>query len=94
MKTIGLLLLLNVSAWACKSGYVPTDVPGVCQEGFFTKTDPAIVSDEKPPTDKMPSWQREGVIVVDRPRMAAQDEEDDLKKAAADKEGKKRAGLK
>ena len=50
-------------------------------------------SAEKPPTDKMPSYQREG-IVADMPQsMAAQDAKMDQERDAADKQGKKAAGL-
>lgn len=79
-----LLMLASVVGAACKEGYVPTDVEGVCQKAGVTETNPEWVSDEKPPEDKMPSWQREGVTVIDAPSTTAQDEEIDRAKAESD----------
>lgn len=94
------LLLLVVTATAqataCKVGFVDSDVPGVCVEHDTSKdtTNPAWVSDEKPPTNKMPSYQREGVTVVDAPSTRQEDEKFDQEKREADKSGKKAAGIK
>jgi hypothetical protein len=57
-------------------------------------TNPAWVSDEKPPSDKMPSYQREGITVIDAPNMAAEDTKADQEKIQADAQGKKSAGIK
>ena len=57
------MLMAGTSAYACKDGWVASDVPGVCQESDLTNA--VKPSDEKPPEDKMPSWQRPGVVVVD-----------------------------
>lgn len=93
MRTAILILMLQTAAFAsCKDGYVPTDVEGVCQASDVTNA--VKPSDELPPSDKMPSWQREGVTVVDAPNLEAQDRKDDDEKVAADKEGKSKAGLK
>ena len=94
MKWLLVVLLVPAVAWSCKPGYVATDVEGVCQEGSFTHTDPAIMSDEKPPSDRMPSWQREGIKVVEAPNMEAEDHRQDVEKMDAAKEGKRRAGIK
>jgi hypothetical protein len=55
---------------------------------------PVQPSDEKPPEDKMPSYQREGVTVVDAPSMVDADSKADAEKASADAQGKQAAGLK
>lgn len=76
MKWIALMVLLPGIGFAeCREGYSPTDVAGVCQEGLSTETDPALVSDEQPPEEKMPSWQREGVTVIEAPSVIDQDKE-------------------
>lgn len=94
MKWTVLLVSLLVSVVeACKPGYKSTDVPGVCVEINQTETNPSWVSNEKPPKDKMPSWQREGITVIDAPAMTTADEKEDLDKLNADKEGKRAAGL-
>ncbi len=94
MKLLIVLLAVPAIAGAsCQEGFVPTDVPGVCQEGSGNKTNPAWVSDEKPPSDKMPSYQREGVNVVEVPNMAMEDAKADMEKADADAQGKKAAGI-
>jgi len=87
-------LVVPVSVLACQVGYVPSDTPGVCVERPNEATNPAWVSDEKPPEDKMPSYQREGVTVVDAPSMADQDAKADREKIEADQQGKKSAGIK
>jgi len=55
---------------------------------------PVKPSDEKPPTDKMPSYQREGVTVVDAPNMAFEDSKADAEKRQAEADGKQMAGIK
>lgn len=54
---------------------------------------PVQPSDEKPPSDKMPSYQREGISVVTAPNTATEDEKADAEKRTADAEGKKAAGI-
>lgn len=93
MKWTVFLLLAASGANACAVGYQPTDVPGVCMEINQAEMNPTWVSDEKPPRDKMPSWQREGVTVVDRPSTSDSDAKADLEKVSADKEGKRTAGI-
>lgn len=81
-------------------------VPIVCGAGEYVYRDgcvtdikpisaaPVKPSDEKPPTDKMPSYQREGVHIVDAPYMGLKDAEADFEKADADRQGKEAAGIK
>lgn len=78
---------------ACQSGYKPTDVPGVCVEVNQEEVNPTWVSNEKPPSDKMPSYQREGITVISAPSMADSDAQADLDRLSADKEGKRKAGI-
>jgi hypothetical protein len=92
MKWIAVLLFVPAVSVACQKGYVPTDVPGVCQE-TGVEEHPKWISDEKPPENKMPSYQREGITVIDAPNMAVEDEKQDAEKRAADAQGKKAAGL-
>jgi hypothetical protein len=67
-KWIVALLFVPAAAVACKEGFVPSDTPGVCIEKAVDKPmNPAWVSDEKPPKDKMPSYEREGVHAVNAP---------------------------
>jgi cytochrome b subunit of formate dehydrogenase len=87
------LLFPRIAHAACKDGYVKTDVEGVCMAQPVTKTNPEWVSDEKPPTDKMPSWQREGIHVVEAPNMAYEDAKMDQERRDADAAGKKAAGI-
>lgn len=93
-KLVALLMWPVVAGAACREGYMPSDVPGVCQQKTGGDLNP-WVSDEKPPTDKMPSWQREGITLCEKecPSKATQDENDDKKKAEAIKQGKKAAGI-
>jgi hypothetical protein len=87
-------LLLSGSAYAaCKKGYIPDPETGVCMESSETETNPAWVSSEKPPKDKMPSYEREGVHALTPPSLAADDIKKDEDKAAANKEGKRAAGI-
>lgn len=94
MKLIALLLLLPVTAGACPSGTEP--FKGVCVDSNAQPylADPVQPSDEKPPSDKMPSYQREGVTPVTRPNTLDEDIKLDREKAEADAEGKRAAGIK
>jgi hypothetical protein len=88
------LLLMPLSAVACQKGYVPSDTPGVCVEQSAEQTNPQWVSSEAPPSDKMPSYQREGITIINAPSMAEADAKMDREKAEADSEGKRNAGIK
>lgn len=96
MKTLALMLLLVVPAVACKQG--ETLYEGACAANLAptetVRMPDEKPSDEKPPTDKMPSWQREG-IHADMPNSTAgADDISDRQKADAIIEGKKKAGVK
>ena len=94
MRTLLLILMLQaVSYGACREGYVPTDVDGVCQASV-TKTNEAWVSDEKPSFHPQPAYQRGEVTIIDAPNLEAQDRKEDEDRKKADAEGKARAGLK
>ncbi len=68
------LLLPYLMAMTCEKGcYV---YEGVCACDQSPETaQPVKPSDEKPPKDKMPSYQREGVV-VDMPKSQSTEEED------------------
>lgn len=69
---------------------------GVCacdQKPVADTTPPIQPSDEEPPKDKMPSYQREGVKADMPESLSAQDAKADMERAQADSEGKKAAGL-
>lgn len=92
MKSLIAVLFLAVPAVACPTGTLAYE--GVCA----ADPRPAVVavdyvkpSDEKPPTNKMPSYQREG-IHADMPNsVAGADDIADRQKADAIIEGKKKA---
>jgi hypothetical protein len=88
---IAVAVLTASPVLACKPGFKPTDVPGVCME--INQAEVNWASDEKPPEDKMPSWQREGISIVNAPSTAKADEEADRAKAEANEEGRRTAGI-
>lgn len=95
MKIAILVVMLQATAFsACKEGYVPTDVEGVCQKADTRQTNPDWIIDEKPSFHPQPAYQRGEVTIVDAPNLEAQDRKDDLEKEQANKEGRKKAGLK
>lgn len=55
---------------------------------------PVQPSDEKPPSEKMPSYQRADIAIVTAPNLNDSDVNADKAKFQADIEGKQRAGLK
>jgi hypothetical protein len=90
---LALLISGNVyGAEKCKAGYVPSDTEGVCVEKPVEVTNPAWVSDEKPPTEKHLDDYRPDT--VNAPNMRDDDEKADKEKADADAEGRKSAGIK
>jgi hypothetical protein len=91
---VSLGILVSPAVNACQKGYKQTDVAGVCVEINQDEVNPTWRSDEKPPSDKMPSYQREGVTVVDAPSMAASDAQADLDRINAIRDGKRAAGIK
>ncbi len=62
-------LLMSAIALACAKGCVPyEDGICTCEEKTVTyKMAPTPTSDEQPPKDKMPSYQREGIHAVITP---------------------------
>lgn len=94
MKWLIVLLFVPAVATAkCRDGYVKTDVEGVCMAQPVSVTNPEWVSDEKPPSDKMPSYQREGVTIVNVPNMATEDAKADQDKLDAERDGKRKARI-
>lgn len=68
-RVAGLILLFVALGFTCQKGYIPSDTPGVCVEApALPVENPAWVSDEKPPSDKMPSYEREGIKILNVPR--------------------------
>jgi hypothetical protein len=93
MKIAILIVLLSASAMACPKG--STEYEGNCAIDLpvAESEKPVAPSDEKPPTDKMPSYEREGVHALMPPSLVAQDEKEDQQRAQATDEGKKAAGI-
>ncbi len=85
--------------------FIPIAAQAACPKGTEPFKDTCVVelhpeaaisvqpSNEKPPTDKMPSWQREGITLIDCKNLEADDERMDRQKADANAEGKRNAGL-
>lgn len=84
-KTVAILLGCASLSWACEKGWTPTP-EGVCMEGSIQTVVP---SDEKPPKDKMPSYQREGIAVVEAQGKMADDIQADNARESARLEGVK-----
>ncbi len=79
---------------ACDKGCENHNGVCACDQLPVADTTPqAKPSDEKPPQDKMPSYQREGIHADMPASTAIQDAELDREKQQADFEGKKAAGL-
>lgn len=97
MKTIAaagsLIAFLAVLASGCPKGsYQYKDG---CEMDIQPEIAQAVLpSDEKPPADKMPSYQREGVTIVDAPNKGFDDSKADEEKRDADTEGRKAAHVK
>lgn len=90
---IGVLLLAPTVAVACPTGM--SEWNKECVVDIQPEIAPSVKpSDEKPPDDKMPSYQRADVKVIDVPSTATDDIKLDQEKAAADAEGKRAAGIK
>lgn len=93
MKTlIAALLLLPVVAVACPNGTTPFKDTCVVELEPYKAT-PVKPSDELPPDDKMPSYQREGVVIVNAVNTSDRDKDADKAKEQADREGKHAAGI-
>lgn len=88
------LAVLPVSAEALNCGKGSYEYRGGCVLDIQPNIAPPVQpSEELPPSDKMPSYQREGVKLVDAPSTAAEDERMDQEKIEATKQGKKAAGI-
>lgn len=62
MKSLLILLALSGSAVACDKGCVEYEGNCACDQKPAGDTTPSVKpSDEKPPSNKMPSYQREGI---------------------------------
>lgn len=95
MKILLVLLLLPVSAQAVNCGKDAYEYRGECVADIKPITaEPVKPSDEKPPEDKMPSYQREGIQIINAPNMAEEDAKADAEKRSADEQGKQSAGIK
>lgn len=93
MKWIVVLLSVPTLAMACNKGEY--EYRGDCIVDIQPITAPPVQpSDEKVPDDKMPSYQRPDVTVINAPNTATEDERMDREKIEADKQGKLSAGIK
>ena len=88
-----LLFVPVVLLAACKEGYVPTDVDGVCQAKPIELTNPDIVSNEKHVYNSTPAYLREN-IVVEAPNLEKEDRARMQEIREADQSGKRKAKLK
>lgn len=77
----------------CAAGCYPYKDTCAC-DAPVEQAVPVKPSDDVAPTDKMPSYQREGVTVIDVPNTYAADLKADRDKADANAQGKMSAGLK
>lgn len=86
------LLFVPAVAMGCPKGSY--EYRGDCEVDIQPEiAQPVKPSEERPPADKMPSYQREGVKTVDVPSMADEDSKNDLEKRSAEAQGKKSAGI-
>jgi len=97
MKTMIAMMALSVQIPAsadlkCNKGCYEYNYVCVCDIPPNT-AESVKPSDEKPPKDKMPSYQRPDVKVLDLPSCMEEDSRQDQIKAKADKEGKLNAGI-
>ena len=97
MKTLIVILFASSVAFAaCPKNQIEyegtcADLPAPSEQALA----PMIpTSTEKPPSDKMPSYEREGINAVNPPSLAAKDMETDRNNRCADLKGKKSAKLK
>lgn len=95
MKWLLVVLLASITtaSLACPKG--ASEWNGGCVYDLQPQlAEPVKPSDEVPPSNKMPSYQRADVNLVDAPNCAKEDERMDQEKKDADAEGKRRAKLK
>ena len=91
---VSVVALFAVVAMGCPDGFTAYG-KDVCVQDLKPEAAPDVykVDDAKPPTDKMPSYQREGIVADMPPSCAAQDAKMDQERDQADKQGKKNAGI-
>ena len=92
-KLAVVVVLVTGMTWACPKG--TEEHEGACAALLAPYEGPGadIASKEKPPTDKMPSYQREGIHADMPESLKEADEEYDRKINRANMEGRKAAGL-
>lgn len=93
MKTLAVLLIAS-QALACAPGCLPYEGVCACSQPAEKVEQTYKPSDEKPPRDKMPSYQREGIKAEMPSSLASEDAKLDEDKAKAEIQGKKAAGIK
>ncbi len=94
MRTLIIVALVASNVIACNVGCYEYQGNCACEQRPADSDASSIKpSDEKPPTDKMPSYQREGIVAAMPMSLAAQIIKEDEEKAKADAEGKKAAGI-
>lgn len=93
VAVVVLPFLLAWDSFGCPAG--STEYEGVCAANLQAEkvVQTFVPSDEKPPSDKMPSYQREGVHADMPESTGCQDAKADSDKAQADGAGKRAAGL-
>ena len=95
MKWFVLIMLLSASAFAVNCEKGSYEYNGGCVVDIAPEIAPPVQpSDEKPPEEKLPSYEREGTNVVDAPNMGDADAKADQDKRDAEAQGKHSAGLK
>jgi hypothetical protein len=96
---VAVAFVFSVKSFAVVCGTGCTEMEGVCAceaqtEKVSTVTPSNIVSGDKVPTYKIPSYEREGIKAAMPSPLTAEDAKLDQEKSQADASGKKAAGLK
>ena len=100
LTLLAVAVILARNAHGCAEGTI--EYRGDCYRNFRptedSNTDYPVrrqwESDDKPPKDKMPSYEREGIHADNPPSLSVQDAKQDTERNEADAEGKKAAGIK
>lgn len=87
------MLLVAQSAAACNKGCEEHQGVCACDQKPDAAPDVQAASEEQPPKDKMPSYQREGIHADMPASTAGADARMDADRLAADQAGKKAAGV-
>ncbi len=89
---VAIVMMSVVYVMACPKGSY--EYRGSCEYDIRPEiAQPVQPSAEKPPSEKMPSWQRAGVVIATVSSMADVDNKLDQDKRDAETDGKKAAGL-